>query len=321
MSASRMSSNPTTATRSCRPRLRRARSVPIVIGFWVGNSAVGPDPPSAIGPQTRRPRARARSRARAARRGGVRRRGAQWRKRCNVRRRSGSTSGGRDPIRVWPAASRCRAAARAPPALSDVTTSPRAARVAYRRYRLQPGSQSLERCSDRLTAGTMIRPSTRRATIASASSRSRCGSSSTLPANTATPRVRARSSTARCSADEKRIGYVLEHQPDRAGAAVARAQAPRGQVRLVVEFRCRPLTRAASSGSTVVSPLITLETVFRLTRARAATWRIVGRGGVWPRRPPARADSGLSIPTDSATTFPPSGEVEHVHRKGRISGP
>src|SRR3954469_17025509 len=59
------------------------------------------------------------------------------------------------------------------------------------------------------------------------------------------------------------------------------------------------VTRAAVCGATLASSLMTRDTVFKLTPARSATWRIVGRApprtGTAGRPPPSRDNVGDNV--------------------------
>ena len=68
----------------------------------------------------------------------------------------------------------------------------------------------------------MMRPSTRRALNDSASSRSRSGRSSELPAKVSTPRSRATSSTPRCTAEKNGLATSSKIRPMLADSRLAR---------------------------------------------------------------------------------------------------
>ena len=196
------------------------------------------------------------SRAGARRRVCRSRAGRRGRRCAGGRRRAGAT-----------------AAARAPPALSaehDVGVDEARAGGRRRRAPRRRRGRAAGSCG-RSPAGAMIRPSTRRARNASASSRSRSGPRRSCRRRSSTPRSRATSSTPRCTAREERVGDVLEDQADAGRQPVGAAQRAGGQVVAVAEQLDRRVDPLGEVGATLGPPLTTRETVLRLTPATAAT--------------------------------------------------
>ena len=76
----------------------------------------------------------------------------------------------------------------------------------------------------------------------------------------------------------ERVGNVFDEQADGASQPIAAAQTAGPEVGPIVQRSMARWTFFANSGDTPGSSLTTRDTVFRLTPARAATSRIVGRG-------------------------------------------
>ncbi len=143
----------------------------------------------------------------------------------------------RKPIRRCPAAIRCSTAARAPPSLSETTASASMkSRRAVDEHQGQAGGALAQQ------VGVVVRRRWRRsarrrraAMNASASSRSRPGSSSELPTSVSTPRSRAASSTPRCTAPKNGLETSSKITPDRRRLPIGAAQRARREVVPVAE--------------------------------------------------------------------------------------
>ena len=286
------SSKPTTATSCWRPSSRKATMVPIVMRFWAVKSAVGGSGHAAARAQPaerarcRRGRAvRAPASARCRRRR-VRRdspRGARQRLRSMRGRRGTRSAGDR-----WRSAA--RSAVRPPPRLSlhDGVTA-QELRWAIDKDQRDAGLVVAHQVA--LVAGRRARstsPSTPRAANASASSRSRCSFSSEEPTKVEYSVCARDVLDAAMHGGEERVGDVLDDQADARRLPVRPPQRAGGHVAPVAEHlrRRRARARRGRAGPRPL-PLITRETVARLTSAVRATSFIVGRrsGNVVTRVP------------------------------------
>ena len=317
-----MSSKPTSAISCWRPSWCSARRTSTVSRFWLVNSAVGASGPAQQLDRRRRtrPPASIRMTRRAPRR-------------CPAPVQRGAVAGealdgGVDDRRVAdegdPRGGRGRSGASiaalgaAAVVAEHAVGVDRSAAGGRRRRAPSPSATSRSRWVWSVAVGTTIRPSTRRASTASISSRSRsrvlvgaAGEGTTEPRRGRPPRRR--------GGWRRRTGW---RRPRRSGRS-----RPTGRSRGAACRRCgcagsraarpRAATLTASSGATGGLPLTTRETVLRLTPATAATSFIVGRrpfGRRGHRRD--RTRTRASVRTDASNDAGISPEPRAISRVG-----
>ena len=181
-------------------------------------------------------------------------------------------------MRVWPCAARCRTPDAAP-AASVATTESTSSRRGTRATQTTavPEATSGARYDWSSPDGTRIRPSMRRAANAATSARSRPGSPSTLAASTTSPRAAAASCTARRTVAENGSATSSSSRPIDAVRASARRRTRAPTFGRKPSSSTARRTRSVSAGDTPGSSFTTRDTVLKLTPARAATSRRVGR--------------------------------------------
>ena len=207
-------------------------------------------------------------------------------------------------IRVWPWASRCSTALRAPPMLSSITTSASMlpGGLSMKTTRV-PVRSSASMYSWSSPAGTISSPSTRCSQKRRTRCRSRSPSSSELAVIASIPRPRATSSTPPAIAEQNGFDISSKTSPKRPERRPCRRARTRS-LRRKPSRAIASCTTSAVSRRTPGSSLTTRETVFTLTPASAATSLIVGRdveGALSTARPQAATSSApVIIPTTAS---------------------